>query len=140
MGYENLPFFPAGEPGAATRAWIDAPGCIGCARCLQVCPVDAIIGVRQRMHTIIAEACTGCARCVAPCPTGCIRIAAAPSEPDLATAFTHYRNREERLARTVKARRGADPRPAALAVPRREIVEAAVARARERIAQRDRQR
>ena len=139
MRHEDLPYFPAGGPGAAERAAIDPPGCIGCVRCLQACPVDAIIGARQRMHTVIAEWCTGCARCVAPCPTGCIRIEASNAAPDLALAFTRHEHREQRLARAAAARRAAgrsrgSPAPA----PRREIIEAAVERARARLAQRTR--
>jgi electron transport complex protein RnfB len=53
-------------------AFIDEERCIGCTRCLPPCPVDAIVGARQRMHTVIAEQCTGCELCVAPCPVDCI--------------------------------------------------------------------
>jgi electron transport complex protein RnfB len=53
-------------------AFIDEERCIGCTKCLPPCPVDAIVGARQRMHTVIAEACTGCELCVAPCPVDCI--------------------------------------------------------------------
>ncbi len=53
-------------------AFIDEERCIGCTKCLPPCPVDAILGARQRMHTVIAEVCTGCELCVAPCPVDCI--------------------------------------------------------------------
>jgi electron transport complex protein RnfB len=53
-------------------AFIDEERCIGCTKCLPPCPVDAIVGARQRMHTVIAAACTGCELCVAPCPVDCI--------------------------------------------------------------------
>lgn len=48
--------------------------CIGCTKCIQACPVDAIIGTNKAMHTVIADLCTGCELCVAPCPTDCIEM------------------------------------------------------------------
>ncbi|VEH67207.1 electron transport complex protein RnfB [Rodentibacter pneumotropicus] len=48
--------------------------CIGCTKCIQACPVDAIIGTNKVMHTIIPDLCTGCELCVAPCPTDCISM------------------------------------------------------------------
>lgn len=55
-------------------AIIDEDNCIGCTKCIQACPVDAIIGATRAMHTIIADLCTGCDLCFAPCPTGCIEL------------------------------------------------------------------
>ncbi|MGQ0286752.1 electron transport complex subunit RsxB [Pasteurellaceae bacterium 22721_9_1] len=55
-------------------AWIDEAMCIGCTKCIQACPVDAIIGTNKAMHTVIADLCTGCELCVAPCPTDCIHM------------------------------------------------------------------
>ena len=46
--------------------------CIGCTKCIQACPVDAIVGAPKRMHTVIASDCTGCDLCVDPCPVDCI--------------------------------------------------------------------
>lgn len=46
--------------------------CIGCTKCIQACPVDAILGAAKQMHTIIASECTGCDLCVEPCPVDCI--------------------------------------------------------------------
>lgn len=48
--------------------------CIGCTKCIQACPVDAIIGAKKLMHTIIAHECTGCELCIPPCPLDCIDI------------------------------------------------------------------
>lgn len=46
--------------------------CIGCTKCIQACPVDAILGSGKLMHTVIAAECTGCELCVTPCPVDCI--------------------------------------------------------------------
>jgi Na+-translocating ferredoxin:NAD+ oxidoreductase subunit B len=55
-------------------AWIDESNCIGCTKCIQACPVDAIVGATRAMHTVLVDACTGCDLCVAPCPTDCIEM------------------------------------------------------------------
>jgi Na+-translocating ferredoxin:NAD+ oxidoreductase subunit B len=48
--------------------------CIGCTKCIQACPVDAIVGAPKRMHTVLADHCTGCNLCIPPCPVDCIDI------------------------------------------------------------------
>jgi len=48
--------------------------CIGCTKCLQACPMDAILGAAKQMHTVIADECTGCDLCVEPCPVDCIDL------------------------------------------------------------------
>lgn len=55
-------------------AVIDENLCIGCTHCRSACPVDAIVGAHQLMHTIIEAECTGCELCVAPCPVDCISM------------------------------------------------------------------
>lgn len=55
-------------------AWVDESACIGCTRCIEVCPVDAIIGAHRRLHTVIARDCTGCELCVPACPVDCIEL------------------------------------------------------------------
>lgn len=53
-------------------AYIREDECIGCTKCIQACPVDAILGAAKQMHTVIADECTGCDLCVEPCPVDCI--------------------------------------------------------------------
>jgi len=55
-------------------AWIDEAACIGCAKCIQACPVDAIVGAAKFMHTVLSEQCTGCELCIPPCPVDCIEL------------------------------------------------------------------
>lgn len=59
-------------PSVPMVALIDEPACIGCTKCIQACPVDAIVGASRQMHTVIAAACTGCELCIPPCPVDCI--------------------------------------------------------------------
>ena len=56
------------------RAVIDENLCIGCRKCIDACPVDAILGARKLMHTVIARECTGCELCLSPCPVDCIAM------------------------------------------------------------------
>jgi len=51
--------------------------CIGCTKCIQACPVDAIIGGAKHMHVVIEPLCTGCGLCVPACPVDCIVIEAS---------------------------------------------------------------
>lgn len=46
--------------------------CIGCTKCIQACPVDAIVGANKLMHTVLLDDCTGCDLCIPPCPVDCI--------------------------------------------------------------------
>ena len=55
-------------------ARIREPDCIGCTLCIKACPVDAIIGAHEYMHSVIEQYCTGCELCVAPCPMDCIEM------------------------------------------------------------------
>ncbi|APE32396.1 electron transporter RnfB [Halomonas aestuarii] len=70
---------PLAEPAQSPLvAWIREAECIGCTKCIQACPVDAILGASKRMHTVIADDCTGCELCVAPCPVDCIDLLPHP--------------------------------------------------------------
>ncbi len=68
-----------GAPKPPQVAWIDEEKCIGCARCLPACPVDAIVGAPRQMHTVIAVQCTGCELCLPPCPVDCIELRPVPA-------------------------------------------------------------
>ena len=63
-----------GEHADKTVVIIDEEICIGCTLCIQACPVDAILGAANQMHTIITDECTGCDLCIPPCPVDCIYI------------------------------------------------------------------
>ena len=54
--------------------------CIGCTKCIQACPTDAIFGASKRMHSIIEAECNGCDLCVEPCPVDCIDLIARNDE------------------------------------------------------------
>ncbi|MEH6468947.1 MAG: electron transport complex subunit RsxB [Porticoccus sp.] len=60
------------ESDVKTVAYIREDECIGCTKCIQACPVDAILGAAKLMHTVIISECTGCDLCVEPCPVDCI--------------------------------------------------------------------
>lgn len=61
-----------GEEKGKQVAVIREDECIGCTKCIQACPIDAILGAAKHMHTVIASECTGCDLCVEPCPVDCI--------------------------------------------------------------------
>jgi len=65
-------------------AFIREDECIGCTKCIQACPVDAILGASKRMHTVIVNECTGCDLCVAPCPVDCIDMLPLPANAPMA--------------------------------------------------------
>lgn len=60
-------------------AFIREAECIGCTKCIQACPVDAIVGAAKLMHTVLIDECTGCDLCVAPCPVDCIEMHPLPA-------------------------------------------------------------
>jgi Na+-translocating ferredoxin:NAD+ oxidoreductase subunit B len=77
--------------------------CIGCTKCIQVCPVDAIVGMQKRMHTVIAKECTGCELCIPACPVDCIELVPDPSgriamrSEDSSVARARFELRNQRL-------------------------------------------
>ena len=75
LGVAPKPLDPScGTAMPAAVAVIDEALCIGCAQCLEPCPVDAIIGAPKQMHTVVADWCTGCELCIAACPVDCIAL------------------------------------------------------------------
>jgi electron transport complex protein RnfB len=99
-----LPLNPVNGVESPPRvAWIDEARCIGCARCLPPCPVDAIVGAAKYMHTVLAERCTGCELCIAPCPVDCIEMRSepVPKEPSIQASLNRarYNAHSERLLR-----------------------------------------
>jgi electron transport complex protein RnfB len=102
----------------ASVARIDEPRCIGCARCIDACPVDAISGANGFMHAVIADWCIGCKLCVPPCPVDCIDMVPAPG-PWTATDGRAARRRA--LARRARA---SHDRPTAPVRDRRAVIDA----------------
>jgi len=73
LGVDPKPLNPEfGQHKAKSLAFIIEQDCIGCIKCIAVCPVDAILGAAKKMHTVISSECTGCELCIAPCPVDCI--------------------------------------------------------------------
>lgn len=73
MGVDAKPLDSAhGVEEAKKVAFIREDECIGCTKCIQACPVDAIVGAAKQMHSVIIDECTGCDLCVDPCPVDCI--------------------------------------------------------------------
>lgn len=80
--------------------------CVGCTKCIAVCPVDAIVGASSLMHTVLTDECIGCRLCIEPCPMDCIELIEHP-EPINAErkaaraqqAKKRYQHRRERLNR-----------------------------------------
>ena len=130
------PLNPANGVEAPRRlALIDEAVCIGCTKCIQACPVDAILGANKRMHTVLADECSGCELCIAPCPVDCIAMVPAPDgAADALERAPQYRARF--VARAARLRRLEAEQAAGLAARKAQVdagadaVRAAIARAR----------
>jgi Na+-translocating ferredoxin:NAD+ oxidoreductase subunit B len=104
-------------------ALIDESRCIGCVRCIDACPVDAIVGAQGLMHTVVEPWCIGCALCPPACPVDCIEMVAPRgrwSEPLKRAAGERGRRRKQRLEK--EAYRSVEPSE------RQKILAAALAR------------
>jgi len=84
------------ESEVPTVAYIREDECIGCTKCIQACPMDAILGAAKQMHTVIIDECTGCDLCVEPCPVDCIDM--LPIESTLAQWKWELPERSEQAA------------------------------------------
>ncbi|MGF6204255.1 electron transport complex protein RnfB [Pseudomonas frederiksbergensis] len=89
----------------AQIAYIREAECIGCTKCIQACPVDAIVGAAKLMHTVIVDECTGCDLCVAPCPVDCIEMRPLPLATVLPIVGGLAFSLEEQQARASKRNR-----------------------------------
>ena len=159
-GRPPRPLDPArGHEGPRALAVIDEAWCIGCTLCIKACPVDCIVGASKLMHTVIDPLCTGCELCVPVCPVDCIAMVPvtgadtgwqAWSDAQAAEARERYafhrrrleseqRDNDERLAARAEAKltdlagHSTITDPAVLAA-KRAVVEAALQRARRRLA------
>ena len=107
------------ERGSAPAqvAYIREAECIGCTKCIQACPVDAIVGAAKLMHTVIIDECTGCDLCVAPCPVDCIDLLPLPLTTVVPIVGGLAHSPQEQQARSAKrnhARRRFEQRNARL--------------------------
>lgn len=135
LGHSTKPLNPAnGVEKPREIAVIDEQTCIGCTKCIQACPVDAIVGASKLMHTILSEECSGCELCIAPCPVDCITMVPACGAATTAIELAP-RYRARYAAHNARAAREEAERAAALEQRKRELdaatsVAAAIARAK----------
>jgi NADH-quinone oxidoreductase subunit F len=64
---------PAGKCRALISYYINDE-CIGCTRCAQACPADAIELTAFEKHRIKQDACTKCDTCRQVCPSGAVQM------------------------------------------------------------------
>ena len=108
--------------------------CIGCTKCIEVCPVDAISGSAKHMHTVITSECTGCKWCIPACPVDCIDVLQIESQYSSKTLANHYRKRfnarERRLATETKHKEMLHGN--ILQLEKKNYIKAAIARVKEK--------
>lgn len=109
----------------ALRALIREAECIGCAKCIKACPVDAIIGSGKLMHTVITDECTGCELCIAPCPVDCIEMIPTDDTMDRKMQYRkRYQAKQQRLNN--------HPAPTTAIISKQDYIKAALERARQK--------
>ena len=119
LGVPPLPLDAScGTEQAPLVARVVEADCIGCAKCIDACPTDAIVGARRWMHAVIQADCSGCELCIPACPVDCIVMDPAPGLPPapldaagIEQRARHFRRlydgRLQRLARNERRRREA---------------------------------
>ena len=88
-----------GEHKPFSVAVVIEQDCIGCVKCLNACPVDAILGASKAMHTVITSECTGCELCIAPCPVDCIIMKTTDQQYSSDVAKKRHEAKQLRLVR-----------------------------------------
>lgn len=117
LGRRPLPLDPrygAEQPSRTARVIEEL--CIGCTKCIQACPVDAILGAAKHMHTVLQDLCTGCELCLPPCPMDCIEMIPAGLNWDQThadAARTRFEARNGRLANPTENAPAAEADPTA---------------------------
>jgi electron transport complex protein RnfB len=130
-----MSFIPNMEEKAKPKmlAIIREAECIGCTKCIQACPVDAILGGAKQMHTVISDECTGCELCVSPCPVDCIDMitlnGVPAKQPEKASvARIRFQSRQKRLAHETAIKASIGESDSLL--KKRNYIEEAIARAK----------
>jgi len=126
-------------------AIVDEAQCIGCARCIEACPVDAIVGAQGYLHTVVEDWCIGCELCLPPCPVDCIALVPIEGTPlareRVMRRATHAKTRfdarnlrlsRERAERDARRAPATDTQPEAQAPITRAAVLDAIARGKAR--------
>lgn len=104
--------------------------CIGCTKCIQACPVDAILGGAKQMHTVITDECTGCELCIAPCPVDCIDMLVIPHQKKNNDHYrARYQARKKRLQKKIELHQTSNPSTVVLS-DKKSYIQAAILRAK----------
>jgi electron transport complex protein RnfB len=101
-----LPLDPAcGSEQPPRVARVIEADCIGCAKCIDVCPTDAIAGARKWLHAVVAADCSGCELCLPACPVDCIVMEPAPGLPAVPLDGAALQARGARFRQLFESRR-----------------------------------
>lgn len=131
LGEDPTPYIAEMEKQAKPNllAIIREDECIGCTKCIQACPVDAIVGSSKQMHTIISSECTGCELCIPPCPVDCIEMLLIEEQPQQIKkdhARKRYQARQKRLVKEKETKDLSKKEPTLL--KRKTYIQKAIAR------------
>ncbi len=111
-------------------AFVREAECIGCTKCIQACPVDAILGSAKQMHSVISSECTGCELCIAPCPVDCIEMLTTMHKNQSADYYRErYQAREIRITQEKKIKHATESTQTIL-TEKKNYIENAIVRAR----------